>query len=248
MVKMTFTDKVAIVTGGAQGIGKSYCLELLKEGMKICLCDVSENAAEDFIKKLPENLKENIFFQKCDVTSFNDFKDAFDKTIERFGQINLVVNNAGIMNEQEWKKTIEVNMIGVIHGIQLAFLYMGTDNGGSGGDVINTSSRMGFKSGPFTPVYCATKYAVIGLTKSYGSDYHMKKTGIKVNAICPGPVNTYITQSSVSNSLNDAEQKRFLVSKTFIEPDELGKALIKILKDGGNGSLLRVDELGLQYV
>ncbi|XP_042903102.1 15-hydroxyprostaglandin dehydrogenase [NAD(+)] isoform X2 [Parasteatoda tepidariorum] len=141
---MTLEGKVALVTGGGRGIGRAYCLALLNEGTKVCICDLNEDTSTELIKNLPTNLQANIFFKKADVTDNNDFKDAFDKTIDRFGRIDIVVNNAGVAGENTWRKTIDVNFIGVLHGIKLCLQYLSLENGGLGGFIINTTSVAGF--------------------------------------------------------------------------------------------------------
>ncbi|XP_021000823.3 uncharacterized protein [Parasteatoda tepidariorum] len=245
---MSMKGKVALVTGGARGIGRAYTTALLNNGVKVCICDVNEITASEFIGSLPDNLKKNAFFQKCDVTDVKNFKDAFDKTIEVFGKIDIVVNNAGIQDEHNWKKTIEVNLMAVIQGVKLAFQYMGVDNGGKGGSVVNTASVAGLMEMPISPVYCATKHAVVGLTKSYGAEYHLKKSGIKVNAICPGAVNTHLYKAFAPSSLDEEEGKKFVETFPLVPSEDLGRGLIQILEDGKNGSLLVVDEKGPHYV
>ncbi|XP_015905963.3 15-hydroxyprostaglandin dehydrogenase [NAD(+)] [Parasteatoda tepidariorum] len=245
---MSMKGKVALVTGGARGIGRAYTTALLNNGVKVCICDVNEITASEFIGSLPDNLKKNAFFQKCDVTDHRNFKDAFDKTIEVFGKIDIVVNNAGVQDEHNWKKTIEVNLMAVIQGVKLAFQYMGVDNGGKGGSVVNTASVAGLVEVPISPVYCATKHAVVGLTKSYGAEYHLKKSGIKVNAICPGAVNTYLYQTFAPSCLDEEEGKKFAEAFPLVPFEDLGKGLIQILEDGKNGSLLVVDDKGPHYV
>ncbi|XP_071036590.1 15-hydroxyprostaglandin dehydrogenase [NAD(+)] [Parasteatoda tepidariorum] len=241
---MDFEKKVAIVTGGAQGIGKSYCSLLLKMGMKVCICDIKETPNE-LISDLQKIYKDDVIYQKCDVSSFSDFKNAFERTKQLFGRIDVVVNNAGIVNELEWKKMIEVNLIGVIHGIQLGFQYMSTENRNDGGFIINTISNTGVEPFPLAPVYSGTKHAVVGLTRSYGADYHFNKTGVKVCGIAPGPVDTDLTRNFHLRCLDEREGKELVASVTTVTPDDIAKGLLKLLKDDKNGIVLRVDSSGM---
>ncbi|XP_042903101.1 15-hydroxyprostaglandin dehydrogenase [NAD(+)] isoform X1 [Parasteatoda tepidariorum] len=245
---MTLEGKVALVTGGGRGIGRAYCLALLNEGTKVCICDLNEDTSTELIKNLPTNLQANIFFKKADVTDNNDFKDAFDKTIDRFGRIDIVVNNAGVAGENTWRKTIDVNFIGVLHGIKLGLQYLSLENGGLGGFIINTASVAGLSGCPVGPVYSATKYAVVGLTKSYGSDYHFNKTGVKVNAICPGAVDTALLRNFASSCVDEEEGIAVVKRQSYTELENIGQALIKVLKDNKNGSLLRIESAGMGYV
>ncbi|GFR13663.1 15-hydroxyprostaglandin dehydrogenase, partial [Trichonephila clavata] len=165
---MNFAGKIALVTGGAQGIGRAYTNALLNVGMRVCICDIQEDPAIEFIENLSAEHKNNIIFQKCDVSSFSDFKNAFDKVISTFGRIDVLINNAGILNEQNFQRTVEVNLIGVIHGTLLAFEYMDISKGGQGGHIINTASITGLGPLYIAPVYSATKHAIVGYTRSLG--------------------------------------------------------------------------------
>ncbi|GFS84311.1 15-hydroxyprostaglandin dehydrogenase [Nephila pilipes] len=244
---MNFEGKVAIVTGGAQGIGKAYTNALLNIGMKVCVCDILEEQVREFIESLPAAQRNNIVFQKCDVSSFEEFKNAFDKVISTFGRIDMLVNNAGIINEKNFQKMIEVNFHGVVYGTHLAFEHMSIEKGGQGGYIVNTASEAGLDPSHLVPVYCATKHAVVGLTKSLGHEYHFKKTGIKVNAVCPGPIETDLYRTFPGKTIDAEEAKKFLSLRTTIKPEGVGKALLKLLEEEKNGALLRVDIDGLRY-
>ncbi|GFU02239.1 3-beta-hydroxycholanate 3-dehydrogenase [Nephila pilipes] len=135
---------VAIVTGGAQGLGAAICIELLKTGYKVCIADVQEVKAKEFLKEQqPVYGKENIITSFCDVTKESDFKEVFDLTLKTFHRVDVLVNNAGILNEHEPQKVTDVNLVGTIYGCRMAFKYMGRSNGGNGGFVINTASLAG---------------------------------------------------------------------------------------------------------
>ncbi|GBN26926.1 15-hydroxyprostaglandin dehydrogenase [NAD(+)] [Araneus ventricosus] len=141
---MNFAGKAALITGGAQGIGRAYANALLDIGMKVCICDILEEKALDFIENLPETQKSNAIFQKCDVTLFADLKNAFDRVKSEFGRLDIVINNAGVFCEQNYMKEIEINFIAVIQGTLLAFEHMSVNKGGHGGYVINTASGAGY--------------------------------------------------------------------------------------------------------
>ncbi|GFY77141.1 15-hydroxyprostaglandin dehydrogenase [Trichonephila inaurata madagascariensis] len=245
---MNFTGKVAIVTGGAKGIGKAYTKALLNIGMKVCVCDILEEQAKRFFESLPTEQRNNIIFQKCDVTSFAEFKNAFDKVISTFGRIDVLVNNAGIISEKNFQKMIEVNVNGVVHGTQLAFEHMSIERGGHGGYIINTASEAGLEPTYVAPVYCATKHAIVGLTKSLGHEYHFKKTGIKVNAVCPGLVETDMCRTLPERTVDEEEAKKIIALMTTIKPEEVAKALLQLLQDDKNGAVIRIDSKGLRYV
>ncbi|GBN98914.1 hypothetical protein AVEN_102418-1 [Araneus ventricosus] len=117
-----------------------------------------------------------------------------------------------------------------------------------GGEIINIASVAGFEARPLLPVYCATKHAVVGLTKSYGSDYHLERTGVRVNAICPTKTKTNLQLNISSHSLDEAECTRLAANVKFLEPEEVAEALMQLLQDGKNGAMLKVDPTGRSYV
>ncbi|GFU04523.1 hypothetical protein NPIL_635151 [Nephila pilipes] len=244
---MNFKGKVALVTGGAQGIGKAFCTALLSKGMKVCICDINQEAATEYIEMLPDTEKDNVIFEKCDVTQFSEFRDTFKQVISTFGRIDLVVNNAGLVDEHDWKKMIDINFIGVINGIQLAFHYMDVNLGGHGGFVINTGSNSGFEPFPLAPVYAGCKHAINGLTKSYGTNFHFRRTGIKVNAICPGPTDTSLFHTFPDMCIDKEYAEKHNKAVKYIKPEEVANALIRLLEENRNGALLRVDQDGIRY-
>ncbi|KAF8781906.1 15-hydroxyprostaglandin dehydrogenase [NAD(+)] like protein [Argiope bruennichi] len=245
---MDFSGKVALITGGAQGIGRAYANALLNIGMKVCISDILEDTAKEYMDSLPENHKNNVIFQKCDVSSLADFKNAFDRVISEFGRIDMLINNAGVFNEQNYMKCIEVNFIAVVNGTRLAFEHMDINKGGHGGHVINTSSEAGLDPMPLAPVYVGTKHAVVGYTRSIGAEYHFKKTGIKVKAICPGPVDTGFFRVFPTKCVDVEEAKKLAAEMKPVKPEDVAGALIKLLEDDKNGAILRIDVDGLRYV
>ncbi|GIY12430.1 15-hydroxyprostaglandin dehydrogenase, partial [Caerostris darwini] len=174
--------------------------------------------------------------------------EAFDKTIATFGTLDVLINNAGMFNETKYQDMININFIAVVRGTLLAFEHMNKLTGGKGGYVINTSSEAGLDPFPMAPVYTATKHAVVGLTKSLGSDYHFEKTGITVNVICPGPVETAFFKAFPSNCVYPEEAWKLQASMKPIKPEDVAKALLKLLEDNKNGAVLRIDTDGLRYV
>ncbi|GBN94176.1 15-hydroxyprostaglandin dehydrogenase [NAD(+)] [Araneus ventricosus] len=140
---MDFSGKVALITGGAQGIGRAYANALLDIGMKVCVSDILEDKVKEFKDSLPAIHKDNVIFHKCDVSSLTDFKRAFKRVISEFGRIDMLINNAGVFDEKNYMKCIEVNFIAVVNGTLLAFEHMDINKNGHGGYVINTASEAG---------------------------------------------------------------------------------------------------------
>lgn len=194
-------QKVAIVTGGASGIGRA-CVELfVKEGAKVVITDLNENEGE----KLADDLGENTFFIKADSSSAADNKMIVEKTVEKFGALHIAVNNAGIsgesntvsnMSPEGWNKVIAVNLNGVFYGMH----YQIPEIKKVGGSIINMASILGAVGFENSAAYVAAKHGVIGLTKTAGWEYGTQ--GVRVNAVGPAFINTPLLEVLDSDTLN----------------------------------------------
>ncbi|XP_053920703.1 15-hydroxyprostaglandin dehydrogenase [NAD(+)] isoform X2 [Cuculus canorus] len=138
---MHVNGKVALVTGGAQGIGRAFVQALLSKGAKVALLDRNSEAGQESKAALDEQFEpQRTVFLQCDVTDQEQLKGAFKKVIEHFGRLDIVVNNAGVNNEKDWESTIQINLTSVIRGTYLGLEYMRKGHGGDGGVIINISS------------------------------------------------------------------------------------------------------------
>ncbi|GFY66817.1 15-hydroxyprostaglandin dehydrogenase [Trichonephila inaurata madagascariensis] len=217
---------VAIVTGGAQGLGAAICIELLKTGYKVCVADVQEEKAKEFVKE-----QEPVY-------------EVFDLTLEKFHRVDLLVNNAGILNEYEPQKVMDINLVGTIYGCRVALKYMGKSSGGSGGFVINTASIAGILPASALPVYVASKHGVVGLTRSYGLPYHFERDGVTFAALCPSFINTDLLKTPVTLK----EGQDFSKRTDLMSPEYVAKGVSKLLEDKINGSTLVVSLDGYHYI
>ncbi|XP_055932301.1 15-hydroxyprostaglandin dehydrogenase [NAD(+)]-like [Argiope bruennichi] len=237
---------VAIVTGGAQGIGAAVCIELLKNGYRVCIADIQESKAEEFAKEQQQIYgKENVIAVGCDVSKKSDYTDLFEKTIENFKRVDLLVNNAGIVEEQSPRKCLEINLLGPTIGCHAALKYMGKSKGGNGGVVINTSSAAGLVPAAGAPAYAASKHGIIGLTRSFGHSSHYDKDGIIFAAVCPALVDTEIVKKGRKNRLNMERESTSRIK--FVSIESVAKAYLKVLEDKINGSILLVVPNGYHY-
>ena len=181
--------KVAIITGGARGIGKAAALRFIEEGAKVVVWDVNEELGNQLVAELGENS----FFVKVDVTDLDSTTEAAGKTVEKFGTIDILINNAGItrdaslakMTADQWKSVLDVNLTGGFNCTKSEMNFM-IEKGY--GKIINTSSIVGLYGNFGQSNYVATKSGIIGLTKVWARELGRK--GICVNAVAPGFIAT----------------------------------------------------------
>ncbi|GFQ78981.1 15-hydroxyprostaglandin dehydrogenase, partial [Trichonephila clavata] len=168
----------------------------------VCVADIQEYKGKHFVHQQEEEFgSENVIFSACDVTKESDYISTFELTLKTFHRVDVLINNAGILLEQDPHTLLSVNLLGPIIGCQTAFKYMGKSKGGKGGMVINMSSILGFLPFSATPAYVASKHGLIGLTRSYGLPYHLEKEGIIFAALCPSYTDTDLIKSTKTNTL-----------------------------------------------
>ena len=185
---MKLKDKVAIVTGGARGIGKAIAERYVREGARVVVADLNEQGAKD----LAATLGVNAFGLKLDVADQASIDAAVDATVAHFGRLDILVNNAGIFDlapiveitRESYRRVFSVNVEGLLFAMQAAAKQMIAQ--GEGGKIVNFASQAGRRGEALVGVYCASKAAVISLTQSAGLD--LIKHRINVNAIAPGVV------------------------------------------------------------
>ncbi|CAG9812792.1 unnamed protein product [Phaedon cochleariae] len=236
--------KIALISGGASGIGLNFAKELLKNGVKgVCLADVSPEFGDEALKDIEAKFGTNrAIFVQTDVTDIKQFQNAFEKTIETFKYIDILINNAGIMNDSLWEKEISINLNGTIHGTLLALeKYLPNYKQGEDALIVNMSSVAGIAEFGFIPIYTATKHAIIGLTRAWGIPLVYERTKVRVVALCPGGTLTPLTTDM--NGRNLGKEYETILEKTRHtfqppqEPEYVAEEAMNVLKHGPNGTL-----------
>ncbi len=202
-------NKIAIITGGAKGIGLATAKKFLQEGASVAIWDIDEAAGQAAVSAL-QSINSKVTFAAVNTTDLNAVMSAAQEVVEHFGQIDILVNNAGItrdaslkkMSSQQWQQVIDVNLTGVFNCTKAVTPFMA---GQGSGRVINAASVVALYGNFGQSNYVATKAGVIGMTKVWAREFGRK--GITVNAIAPGFINTEMMQTVPQNILDDLTGK-----------------------------------------
>jgi NAD(P)-dependent dehydrogenase (short-subunit alcohol dehydrogenase family) len=234
-------DKVAVITGGVSGIGAATARLFVSEGAKVVLVDLNEEKGKAFETEL-KALNAEALFIKADITSEEEVANIFKQTVESFGKVDVVFNNAGIGRVQpsheleyaEWRKTVNVDLDGVFLVARESIREMLKTGGGT---IVNTASMYGWVGSPGSAAYNAAKGGVLNLTRSLALEY--AEQNIRVNSLCPGFIDTPIIPE---------ESKKALAAATPVKrlgkAEEMAKAVLFLASDDSSfmtGNSLTVD-------
>lgn len=238
---MRLENKVAIITGGANGIGKAIAAAYAKEGAKVSLADFNEEALNNTVAEFNSQGFE-AFGVKVDVSSEDDIQRMVDDSAGHFGRVDILVNCAGVLDNMQaahnvedaiWNRVMDINVGGVMRGSR-KIIPLFTEQGG--GIIVNLASICGITGGRGGLTYTAAKHAVAGMTKNIASTYGAQ--GVRCNAIAPAQVDTGLTQS-INNydmfGLKQATRGASLMNRSA-SPDEI--ASIALFLASGESSYI----------
>lgn len=245
---MRLENKVAVVTGGGSGIGKETAKLFLHEGAKVAIFDVFTGDVEKVFRDMgfaKDSEIKNTLCAKADVTKREEVRSAVDATLQRFGKIDILINNAGIirdalvqkMTEEQWDEVLRVDLTGSFNCIQAVVDHMLQRGSGS---IVNVSSVSGIYGNIGQVNYSAAKAGLIGVTKTLSKE--LGKKGIRVNAVAPGFIKTPMTASLPQKILDLMTEKTPL--KMLGDPIDVAYANLYLASDEAryvNGCVLLVD-------
>jgi NAD(P)-dependent dehydrogenase (short-subunit alcohol dehydrogenase family) len=251
---LSLEGQVAMVTGAASGIGRGIALLLSEMGATVAVLDIDDRGGAETVSEICRQNGKAIFI-RCNVRSAEDCARAVRTTIETFGKINILCNNAGVvirkgvteLREEEWDMILDVTLKSVYLLSREVIPHM-TRNGG--GRIINTGSGWSLKGGPKAAAYCAAKAGVLNLTRAMAIDHG--KDNIRVNCVCPGDVDTPMLRSECAQ-LGD-EPRNFMKEAAdrplprIGTPEDVAKAVLFLAGAMANwitGACLVVDGGGL---
>jgi len=245
-------QKVALVTGGASGIGRATALAFAREGAKVVVADVAIAGGEETVRMVRAAGGTAIFVQ-ADVSRGNEVERMVKRGMETYGRLDCAFNNAGIQgdlaqtaacSEENWRRIIAINLTGVWLCMKYEIPPMLARGGGA---IVNTASNFGLVGSDGMPAYAASKHGVVGLSKTAALEY--AKAGVRVNAVCPGPTQTPLVDQVLRQQPQLAD--RIVAAITAREPvgrmgrpEEIADAVVWLCSDAASfvtGAAIAVD-------
>lgn len=254
MTERALAGKVTLITGGASGIGRATALLFAREGASVAIADLNERAGWAVVREIMHN-GGRAFFEHTDVTKAADCARVVDRTTHEFGGIHVLCHCAGVIrrgsvvevSEEDWDRVMAVNVKSVFLLSRLVVPIMAKAGGGS---IINMASGWGLAGGPRAAAYCASKGAVVVMSKAMAVDHG--KQNVRVNCICPGDTDTEMLRHE-ARQLGEKEEQ-FLAESArrplgrIGRPEEIARAALYLASDASSfvtGTALVVDGGGL---
>jgi len=234
-----FENKVCLVTGAGSGIGKATAMAFAKEGASVVVADVNEEAAKETVSKIRKEKGKAIFI-KVNIAQQDEVKKMIVVAVKKFGQLNCAVNCAGIAGklslpvheypEDDWVNMININLIGTYYCVKEEITKM-LKNGG--GNIVNVSSAAGLVSQPFNSPYAASKFGIVGLTRTAAKEYAAQN--IRINAICPTAIETPMIMHGRRKLAQNPEAleaaKNYQAMKRMGQPEEVAEVILWLCSD-----------------
>ena len=227
--------KVALVTGGASGIGRASALLFAREGAQVLVSDIDEDGGQETARAI-EKAGGEADFRRADVVSEEQVAQLIQYCVERFGRLDCAHNNAGItgamgpLHEIDlagWQRVLDTNLTSVFLCMKYEIPRMIEQGGGT---IVNTASGAGLIATPFLSPYCASKHAILGITKTAAVEN--ARTGVRVNAVLPGSTDTPMLQASMAAGPEIEKMIRSSVpSGRLGEPEEIAEAAVWLSSD-----------------
>ena len=242
MISFDLKDRVAIVTGGAQGFGLAITKRFIKSGAKVIIWDIDKKTAEEAVTKINS---ENCIYQIVDVKNFDQIIKSITEVAKKFNKIDIFINNAGITGSnatiaeypvKEWKKVIDLNLNAVFYCCKAVVPYMIKKNYGR---IVNIASIAGKEGNPNAGAYSSSKAGVIGLTKSLGKELAQKN--IAVNCVTPAAAKTRIFDQMTEEHINYMLSK--IPRNKFAKVEELASLVTWLSSEENSFSTAAVFDL-----
>jgi NAD(P)-dependent dehydrogenase (short-subunit alcohol dehydrogenase family) len=226
--------KVTLVTGGASGIGEAVALTVAGGGAKVAVVDLDAAMGQDVVNRIKAKGTDAIFV-KCDVSKSGDVEKMIGTVLDRFGRLDCAVNNAGIivmaptaeLSEEDWDRMIAIDLKGVWLCMKYEIQQMLKLGGGA---IVNIASVAGYIGTPGMCAYTASKHGVVGLTKTAALEY--VKAGIRVNAVCPGAIDTPIL-APLDEATQESLKQMHPIGR-FGKPEEIAAAVLWLCSDAAS--------------
>ncbi len=241
---MILKGKISLITGGARGIGFAIAQKLANEGSDIAICDVNEESLKEASQKLSNSGRE-ILTGMVDVTNFDNVRTFIQKVLDKFGRIDILINNAGItrdallvrMGESDWDSVLDVNLKGTFNCTKAVAKPMMKQRGGR---IVNIASIIGITGNAGQANYAASKGGIIAFTKSIAKE--LAPRNINVNAIAPGFIQTHMTLK-LSEELKQGMLKLIPLGR-FGKPEDVADLALFLVNDDSayiTGQVIQVD-------
>ncbi|MCM3340485.1 glucose 1-dehydrogenase [Paenibacillus sp. MER TA 81-3] len=245
----TIKNKVALITGATGGIGKATAMTLARKGAQVVISGRRAESGNEVMEEIVAQGGDALFVL-CDVNKEEEVQRLIETTVSQYGQLNILVNNAGISLEtvplaqadgNNFQQMLQTNVMGVFYSMKYGIQQMLQQD--QGGAIVNLASIAGLHGMPYTGPYTATKHAVVGLTKTAALEY--ATNNIRVNAVAPGAIKTDIIAKSIDHGTFDEDMiNRMHPMMRMGHPQEIANGIIWLCSDEASfttGSILNID-------